>query len=263
MPPAPSSPVGAAPLLRFEQVSKSYPDGCQRISVFEQVSFQVHDGEHVGIFGPRRAGKSTLLRLAAGIEAPDDGWIAFEGRDLAKMPALQRDRLLRDRIGLLASDDWRPAKGERVVDHVALPLVSDGATMHEARRRARQTLHWAGATKFADELAVSLAVGERMRVMLARALVRKPRLLLVDEPAAVPSPSEREDLYELLRRGAREHKAALVIASEDSSATRETDLLMEIGCGELLQAGGESGVVVPLVPRHAPRQTGGMERSGS
>ena len=141
------SAVGAVPLLSFERVSKSYPDGRQWIPVLEQVSFEVHDGEHVGIFGSRRAGKSTLLRLAAGIEAPDDGRIAFEGRDLAKMPALQRDRLLRDRIGLLASDDWRPAKGERVVDHVALPLVSDGATMHEARRRARQTLHWAGATR--------------------------------------------------------------------------------------------------------------------
>jgi ABC-type ATPase involved in cell division len=238
MPPASSSTADAVPLLRFEQVSKSYPDGRQWVAVFEKVSFEVHDGEHVGIFGSRRAGKSTLLRLAAGIEAPDDGRIVFEGRDIAKLPALQHDRLLRDRIGLLASEGWRPAKGERVVDHVALPLVSDGATMHEARRRARQTLHWAGATKYADELAVSLAVGERMRVMLARALVRKPRLLLVDEPAAVPSPS-------------------------DAVATRETDLLMEIGGGELLQAGGESGVVVPLVPRHAPRQPGGMERSGS
>jgi ABC-type lipoprotein export system ATPase subunit len=260
---APGSTAGAVPLLRFEQVSKAYPDGRQRIPVFENVSFEIHEGEHVGIFGSRRTGKSTLLRLAAGIETPDVGWIAFEGRDLARMSALQRDRLLRDRIGLLASDDWRPAKGERVVDHVALPLVSDGFTMHEARRRARQTLHWAGATRYADEPAVALAIGERMRVMLARALVRKPRLLLVDEPAAVPSPSEREELYSLLRAGAREHKAALVIASEDSGATRGTDLLMEIGGGELLQAGGESAVVVPLVPRQTPRQASGMERSGT
>ncbi len=54
-----------------------------------------------------------------------------------------------------------------------------------------------------------------------------------------------------------------MIASEDSDATHGTDLLMEIGGGELLQAGGQPGVVVPLAPRHAPRQPGGMERSGS
>jgi ABC-type lipoprotein export system ATPase subunit len=254
--------AGAAPLLCFEQVSKTYPDGRQRIVVLERVSFEVHNGEHIGILGSRDTGKSTLLRLAAGIESPDEGRIAFEGRDLTRMSSLQRDRLRRDRIGLLASDDWRPAKGERVVDLVALPLVSDGATMHEAQRRARQTLHWAGATNYADDLAVSLAVGERMRVMLARALVRKPRLLLVDEPAVVPSPSEREALYELLRAGAREHSAALVIASEDTDAVRGTDVLMKLGYNDLLHAGGEPAVVVPFPPRHPPRH-GGLERSGS
>ena len=110
----------------------------------KQVSFEVHRGEHIGILGSRRTGKSTLLRLAAGIEAPDEGRIDFEGHDLARMSALVRERLLRDRIGLLASEDWHPARGERVVDLVALPLVSDGATMHEARRRARQKLSLGG-----------------------------------------------------------------------------------------------------------------------
>ena len=63
--------------------------------------FRGPPGEHVGILGSRRAGKSTLLRLAAGVESPDEGRIDFEGHDLARMSALQRDRLLRGRIGLL------------------------------------------------------------------------------------------------------------------------------------------------------------------
>ncbi len=256
---APTSAPGATPLLCFEQVGKAYPDGRRRIVVLERTSFEIHRGQHVGILGSRRSGKSTLLRLAAGIEAPDEGRVVFEGRDLARMPARQRDGLLRRRIGLLASDDWRPAKGERAVDLVALPLVSDGATLHEAHRRARRKLHWAGVTVYADDLAASLGVGERMRVMLARALVREPDLLLVDEPAVVPSPSERTALYELLRAGAREHEAAMVVASEDHDATHEASLLMAIGDGELVRAGGEPGVVVPLFP--APRRPG-LERSG-
>jgi ABC-type ATPase involved in cell division len=255
--------VAAAPLLRFGQVSKSYLDGRRRIPVLEAVSFEIHDREHVGVLGARRAGKSTLLRLAAGIEAPEEGSVAFRGQALAQMPILRRERLLRNQIGLLASDDWRPAKGERAVDHVALPLVSDGATMHEARRRARQVLYWVGATRYADDLTVGLAVGERMRVMLARALVRMPCLLLVDEPAVVPSPSEREELYTLLRASATEYAATLVVASEDANATRGTDVLMEVGGGELLQVGGEPAVVVPFPPRHSPERAGGREHSGS
>jgi ABC-type methionine transport system ATPase subunit len=263
MSPAPSSTAGGVPLLRFEQVSKAYPDGCRRIAVLEQVSFEVHRGEHVGILGSRRTGKSTLLRLAAGLESPDEGRIVFEGHDLAQMPLLWRERLLRDRIGLLASEDWHPAKGERVVDLVALPLVSDGATMHEARTRARKTLSWAGASDWADDLAAPLAVGERMRVMLARALVRQPHLLLVDEPSVVPSLEERKALYELLRTGAREHNAALLLASEDTEAGHGTDVLMSIGGGDLVRVGDEPGNVLPFAPRHSPRQPGGLERSGS
>lgn len=259
MPGAAGSVAGSTPLLCFEQVSKAYPDGRRRIVVLERTFFEIHKGEHVGILGSRRSGKSTLLRLAAGIEAPDEGRIAFAGRDMARMSTVERDRLLRSRIGLLASDDWRPARGERVVDLVALPLVSDGATMHEAQRRARRTLNWAGATEYADDLAASLAVGERMRVMLARALVREPDLLLVDEPAVVPSPSERKEFYELIRAGAREHRAAMVVASEDHDATYDTNVLMEIGYGELVRTAGESGVVVPF----PARQPGGLERSGS
>jgi ABC-type lipoprotein export system ATPase subunit len=259
MPDATRRVSGATPLLCFEQVSKAYPDGRQRTVVLDRASFEVYESEHIGILGPRRTGKSTLLRLASGVEAPDGGRVAFRGQDVASMSALQRDRLLRHGIALLCSEDWRPAKGERVVDLVALPLLSDGATMHEAQRRARRKLNWAGATEYADELASSLAVGERMRAMLARALVREPQLLLIDEPAVVPSPSEREALYELMRAGAREYKAAMVVASEDHDAARGTDMLMEIGDGELLHTGGEPAVVVPL----RERRSGGMERLGT
>jgi ABC-type lipoprotein export system ATPase subunit len=256
---APHSGAGAtSSLLAFEHVSKSYPDGRRQIIVLERASFTVHEGDFLGILGPRRAGKSTLLRLAAGIESPDNGKICFAGRDMAQISMVERGRLLRTEIGLLAPDDWRPGRGERVVDLVAMPLVSDGATLHEARRGARRMLHWAGAAEYADDLAESLSVGERIRVMLARTLVREPRLLLVDEPAVVPSPKEREDLYELLRSGARERKAALVVASEDAAPLRGAMVMMSIGDGELCST-DTPGVVLPFPERRA----GGMGRLGS
>ena len=86
------------PLLSFECVSKSYPDGRRRIVVLEQASFAVHEGDFVGILGARRTGKSTLLRLAAGIESPDKGTIDFGGRDLARISALERGRVLTEQI---------------------------------------------------------------------------------------------------------------------------------------------------------------------
>jgi predicted ABC-type transport system involved in lysophospholipase L1 biosynthesis ATPase subunit len=258
MPRAPGSAAGSAALLSFADVGKSYPDGGRRIVVLERASFEVHAGDFVGVLGARRTGKSTLLRLAAGIELADSGTISIVGKDIARMSLLDRDRLLRSRIGLLSSDLWRPGRGERVVDLVALPLISDGATLHEARRRARRMLHWAGAVEYADDLAETLAMGERMRALLARALIREPRLLLVDEPAAIPSLSEREEVYALLCSAVRERGAALVVASEDAAPLRGATVMMSIGDGELCST-GEPGVVLPFPDRRA----GGMERFGS
>src|SRR6185312_6494637 len=182
------------------------------------------------IWGPRRSGKSTLLRIAAGIELPDEGIVRFEGRDITKLSDRQRARLVRTKIGLA---HWRETRNVRVVDHVGLPLLSNGASMREANVRARAVLERVGATSRADVPIFELSPGERTRVAIARALVRDPALLLVDEPALTPSPAERDELYALLRSLAGERGLTLVVASEDLAAIRTARQAMTISDGTL------------------------------
>lgn len=237
---------GGHPLLSFEQVSKRYPDGRREIVILDGASFELQAGDVAGIWGARRTGKSTLLRMAAGIELPDAGAILFDGSDITRMSLRRRGRLLRGELALVCAGDWRPSHRERVVDLVALPLISDGFTLQEARRRARRALDRVGAGACADDLAGSLSLSERTRVLLARALVHEPRLLLIDEPAMIPSLSERDELYALLRLVAREQQAALVIASEEMAPLRGAGLRMSIGYGELVCADDELGTLVPF-----------------
>jgi ABC-type multidrug transport system ATPase subunit len=238
------------PLLTFENVSKRYPDGHRELVVLDSASFNVDEGVFIGVWGARRAGKSTLLRLMAGVESPDDGKVRFSGRDVAAMSLAQRERLLRGEIALMAAGDWHPNSQETVVELVALSLGSSTSSTSEARRRARLVLDRVGMIAHADEPTRSLSLGERMRVMLARALVREPRLLLVDEPALAPSLLERDALYGLLRDLTRESGTALVIASEEMAPLHGAEVVMSVGDGELCST-DERGAVVRF-PGSAP-----------
>ncbi len=245
------------PLLSFLNVSKRYPDGGREIAVLNGVSLEIEAGASVGIRGARRSGKSTLLRLAAGIALPDSGAVYFAGRDIARMPGSERGRLLRGEIAFMSAADWRATPGESVVDHVATSLGSEGLTMREARRRAMRVLDRVevGAA-CAEEPTTTLSLDERARVMLARALARDPRLLILDEPVLLPNLGERDDFNRLLRTAASERDVTLLMASEEMVALQGLTVMMSLADGELVSS-EPRGVVVPLGRRRA-----GTERSG-
>ncbi len=246
------------PLLSFLNVSKRYPDGGREIAVLDRVSLQVAAGASVGIRGARRSGKSTLLRLAAGIVLPDSGSVCFGGRDIAHMAGSERGRLLRGEIAFMSAADWRATPGESVVDHVATSLGSEGLTMREARRRAMRMLDRVeiGAA-CAEESTASLSLDERARVMLARALAREPRLLILDEPVLLPNLSERDSFNALLRAATSERDIALLMASEEMVTLQGVGVMMSIADGELVST-EPRGVVVPL----SGRRRAGAERCG-
>jgi ABC-type glutathione transport system ATPase component len=246
------------PLLSFLNVTKRYPDGGREIAVLDQVSLDIDAGVSVGVYGVRRAGKSTLLRMAAGIVLPDSGSVYFDGREMARMTAGERGRLLRGAIAFMAAGDWRVNPGESVVEHVATSLGSEGLTMREAKRRALRILDDVGiGAAGADEKTASLSLAERTRVMLARALAREPRLLVLDESAPMPSLRDRDQFYALLRSAACERNMALLVAAEEMVALQGFRVMMSIADGELCST-EKRGTVVRLPGRRAA----GSEHSG-
>lgn len=244
------------PLLAFEDVSKHVVDGGGRsTAVLDRVSFELEPGESVGVWGMRRSGKSTLLRIAAGLERPDSGTVRFEGRDLTRLSRSEVAQLLRTKIGL-APMEWHATRNELVVDHVALPALSLGLSLHHAQIAARAMLERVGVTSRADARMVELSPGEHTRVSIARALVRNPALVLVDEPAATPSPGDRDEIYALLRSLAKDPVLTVVIASEDVAAIRTARRALTLSDGQL-RSSERQGQVVRFPRRRADQADAG------
>jgi ABC-type lipoprotein export system ATPase subunit len=220
-------------LLSFRGVRKSYPDGQREHVVLEDVSFTIEAGEFVGVWGPRRSGKSTLLRIAAGVEIPDAGEVFYDGREITRLSADQRTRALRDEVGYFEAR-WSAQQNRHAIEHVAFAARADPHTTRRgARSMARRALQRVEMLECAERTLDSLSLGERVRVQLARALVRDPRLLLIDEPPPLHNPREGDDLYDLLKSLGDEPDRTVLIACGDVALVQQTQHMMSLSRGSL------------------------------
>lgn len=164
-----------------------------RREVLSDVSLEIEAGELVALSGAVRAGKSTVLGVAAGLISPDAGTVLFDGQaDVGRF---------RGRVdGMqLARERFNPAMGPTLIDQVAAPRIA-GTSPKRAESEAFAMMRRTGTLYLAAKPAsASLDFSERMRIAIARALITKPRLLLVDEPTAGIAGDDRDAIVELLR----------------------------------------------------------------
>lgn len=229
-------------LLELRDVSKTYRDGVGPQLVLDDVSFAIDAGETIGILASRLAGKTTLLRVAAGVDLPDSGAVLWEGQDLTKMSADARGKHRQLKGIAVVSCDWHPRIAEPVVRHVAMPLYSRGMKADHAEERAYRALELVKASHTGHRTTDRLGINDRVRVELARALAREPRVLLVDEPALLPQPSDARDFFALLYELAKQLNLAMVIASEEVSAVGDAHRVMNLD-GQLYSTDSRRKVV--------------------
>ncbi|HEY7892326.1 MAG TPA: ATP-binding cassette domain-containing protein [Solirubrobacteraceae bacterium] len=214
-------------LLELEAVGKRYGGPPRERVVLSEVTLELEAGELVVVWGLKGSGRSTLLRVAAGIEAPDSGTVRFEGRDLAE----HGEDLLGGGVGY-CERTFRYAEGEGVLEQVTVGLLARGVRPRDARARAQRALARAGAEQTAAQRLAALDEGESVRVAIARTLVLEPALLVVDEPTRGVDLLERDGILALLRSLAGEGIAVLASTAE-STGLAGADRGLVISEGEL------------------------------
>jgi putative spermidine/putrescine transport system ATP-binding protein len=216
------------PVIAFDRVTKSY-DG--RTKVLGPVDLTVARGEFLSLVGPSGSGKTTLLMCLAGFELPSAGEIWMNGASVLTVPPHRRN------IGVVFQD-YALFAHKTVAENIAYPLEQRRVPRAEVRDRVRDALDMVNLAGFADRRPASLSGGQRQRVAVARALVFRPEVVLMDEPLGALDRALRAQLLLELKRLHRLTRATFVYVTHDQEeALAASDRIAVFEGGRLAQLG--------------------------
>jgi len=225
--------VGA---IEFHRVVKRFDSGVQAL---RDVSVTLPEGSLTFLTGHSGAGKSTFLKLLLRVETPTRGRILVNGVDIARLPRRHLPGYRRH-LGAVFQDDYLLAR-RSVFENVAMPLEVAGMRRREARRRVRAALDSVDLLDKASALPGHLSAGERQRVVIARAVVNRPKVLLADEPTGNLDPALSRSVMGLFNRFVGVG-TTVVVASHDTEMIRELGhSIIALDHGQVVD-GGQGGV---------------------
>ena len=197
----------------------------------EDITLSVRSGELTALLGPSGGGKSTLLRIIAGLERADSGTVEIEGIDSTRLPPQRRD------VGFVFQH-YAVFKHLSVYRNVAFGLEIRKRPKHEIRQRVTELLELVHLEQFANRLPSQLSGGQRQRMALARALAVEPKVLLLDEPFGALDAQVRKELRNWLRRLHDEvHVTTLFVTHDQEEALEVSDEIVVINGGRIEQIG--------------------------
>jgi ABC-type Fe3+/spermidine/putrescine transport system ATPase subunit len=195
-------------MLELRDIHKHWHDAPEW-PLLSGVNLRVDAGETVALLGASGSGKSTLLKIVAGLEAPEQGSVWFDGVDITGWPPERR------RFALMFQD-FALFPHLNVRDNVAFGLIEQRVRKAEARDRAQAMLARFGLAGHGDARVWTLSGGEQQRVALARALITQPRALLLDEPFSALDAHLREQLRDEFRERITEAGMAAILVTHDA-----------------------------------------------
>ncbi|MRS21811.1 ATP-binding cassette domain-containing protein [Enterobacteriaceae bacterium RIT697] len=213
--------------LSVTQLNKSYGP----TAIFENIDFSAEEGEFVTLLGPSGCGKSTLLRCIAGLTEVDSGKVLLQGQDIVPLPPQKRT------IGMVFQS-YALFPNMTVEKNVAFGLKMQKLASGEIQKRVMEVLALVELTEFARRYPHQLSGGQCQRVALARSLVTRPRLLLLDEPLSALDARIRRHLREQIRHIQRELKlTTLFVTHDQEEALTMSDRIVLMNRGKIVQNG--------------------------
>jgi len=213
-------------------VVKRFGGEGSELSILKGIDMIANSGEVIAILGRSGSGKTTFLSLLGALERPSDGRIHILGTETSGASDASMESLRRSAIGFVfQSFNLLPLL--TVAENVDLPLRMLGLSRQERWRRVQEALDQVGLSRYLSRLPEEISGGEQQRVAVARALAKKSRIVLADEPTGHLDSLTAEGIFDVLQSAARDQGAVVIIATHDGSVAAKSDRVLRIRDGIL------------------------------
>jgi lipoprotein-releasing system ATP-binding protein len=221
--------------LNVNQLSKEYPTRGAPLVVLRGVDLRMIPGENLAIMGPSGSGKSTLLHILGTLERPTSGAVRLAGHDPFALDERAQARFRNEQVGFVFQDHHLLPQCS-ALENVLVPLMAAGAVSADQIKHAKELLEQVGLAQRLDHRPAELSGGERQRVGIARALVRRPKLLLADEPTGNLDRKSATEVAELLMHVHQQYSTILIVVTHSAELAARLSRRMELVDGQLVPA---------------------------
>lgn len=218
-------------VLQTRQLGKRVTDAIGTLTILDDITLDIRNGETVAIVGASGSGKSTLLGLLAGLDLATSGSVHLCGQELATLDEDGRARLRAERLGFVFQS-FQLLPHLSAIENVMLPLELRGAS--DAHAKAREMLNKVGLGERLRHYPKTLSGGEQQRVALARAFVTEPDVLLADEPTGSLDAATGEGVMDLMFELNQKYGSTLVLVTHDSGIAARCARSITLHAGRLI-----------------------------
>jgi len=226
-------------VLRVEGLKKVFRSGASELVLFENLSFEVGQGEMLAIVGSSGAGKSTLLHILGALDRPSAGNVYCAHLRLSSLSEDAAADFRNQEIGFVWQFHYLLPEFT-ALENVAMPLLMRGTQKVEAEKEASRWLEEVGLGQRSHHRAGELSGGEQQRAALARALITKPKILLADEPTGDLDSRTADAVFELISRLHREYQLSSIVATHNFGFARRCHRVLRLESGRMQEVTPET-----------------------
>jgi len=218
-------------MIELKNVSKVVRSGAEDLTILDDVSLKIPDGEFVAVTGASGSGKSTLLGLIAGLDAPTSGEISIDGASVTEMSEDALATLRSEKIGFIFQS-FHLIPSLTAYENVLIPMEILG--LKDAKNRASQLLADVELTTRGHHYPTELSGGEQQRIAIARAFANSPKILLADEPTGNLDSRNGEHIFDLMTNLHLKNNVMLVLVTHDQNLSKRAQRQIILKDGRVL-----------------------------